>query len=218
MKNVPRIFAGDTLASGMMVPVGRDVAHYLSRVMRRNDCLAFGGGNEYFATLSDDGKNLIIGDKTDHTDPSNDITVYFSPIKRTDDMLNMATTMGVAQFVPVIMDRTVATHVNWTRMVRIVAEAAEQSNRNSVPRITPPVKFSELNLSELVFADERSAYGRELPTHIQGAAKILIGPEGGFSDNEFAKLDAAGARGISLGETILRAEVAAIITIDRVLK
>lgn len=216
MKNVPRIFAGDNLTTGMMVPVGRDVAHYLLRVMRRSDCLAFGGGNEFFATLSDDGKNLIIGDKTDHADPSNNISVYFSPIKRTDDMLNMATAMGIARFVPVIMERTVASHINWTRMVRIVAEAAEQSNRNSVPRIMPPIKFSELNLSDMVFADERSAYGRELPTQIRGATNILIGPEGGFSDNEFAALDASGARGISLGKTILRAELAAVITIDRV--
>lgn len=217
MKNIPRIFAGDGLEPGMTVPVGRDVAHYLSRVMRCRDCLAFGGGNEFLAHLSDDATHLIIGDKTDHADPSNNITVYFSPIKRTDDMLNMATTLGVARFVPVITERTVANHINWTRMVRIVAESAEQSNRNSVPRILPPIKFSELDLSDIVFADERAAYGRDLPTHIPGAAKILIGPEGGFSDNEFMALDTAGARGISLGPTILRAEVAAIITIDRVL-
>lgn len=216
MKNIPRIFAGDNLEAGMTVPVGRDVAHYLSRVMRRSDCLAFGGGNEFVATLSDDATHLVIGDKTEHTDPANNITVYFSPIKRTDDMLNMATQMGVARFVPVIMERTVAGHINWTRMVRIVAEAAEQSNRNSVPRIMPPIRFSELNLSNMVFADERSAYGRELPTRILGAENILIGPEGGFSDNEFAALDAAGARGLSLGPTILRAEVAAIIAIDRI--
>lgn len=217
MKNIPRIFAGDNLAPGMQIPAGRDVAHYLSRVMRRNDCLAFGGGNEFNASLSDDGKHLIIGDKTEHTDPSNNITLYFAPIKRTDDMLNMATQMGVARFVPVITERTVASHINWTRMVRIVAEAAEQSNRNSVPRILPPVKFSELNLTDMVFADERSAYGVEHPTRIPGARHILVGPEGGFSDTEFAALDAAGARGLSLGQTILRAEVAAIITIDRVL-
>lgn len=217
MKNIPRIFAGDNLASGMQIPAGRDVAHYLSRVMRRNDCLAFGGGDEFNASLSDDGKHLIIGDKTEHTDPSNNITLYFAPIKRTDDMLNMATQMGVARFVPVITERTVASHINWTRMVRIVAEAAEQSNRNSVPRIMPPVKFSELNLTDMVFADERSAYGIEHPTRIPGARNILVGPEGGFSDTEFAALDAAGARGLSLGQTVLRAEVAAIITIDRVL-
>lgn len=217
MKNVPRIFAGDALETGKSIPIGRDTAHYLSRVMRRNDCLAFGGGVEFNATLADDNAHLIIGTQTEHTDPSNDITVYFSPIKRTDDMLNMATTMGVARFVPVIMERTVASHINWTRMVRIVAEAAEQSNRNSVPRIMPPIKFSELNLSDIVFADERAAYGADRPTHIPGARNILIGPEGGFSDNEFAALDAAGARPISLGPTILRAEVAAIITIDRVL-
>ena len=46
--------------------------------------------------------------------------------------------------------------------------------------------------------------------------KILIGPEGGFSDAEFARLDAAGARGISLGKTVLRAELAAAIALAKV--
>ena len=45
---------------------------------------------------------------------------------------------------------------------------------------------------------------------------ILVGPEGGFSDNEFAALDAAGARGVSLGKTILRAELAAAIAVAKI--
>lgn len=218
MKNIPRIFAGDDVASGMIVPVSRDMAHYLTRVMRTNNCLAFGGGNEYRAYLDDDGKNLVIGDKTEHGDPASDITLYFAPIKRTDDLLNMATQMGVAAFVPVITDYTVASHINWSRMEKIVAEAAEQSARNSVPKIMPAVKFSELNLTGIVFADERAARGRNLPREIRGARSVLVGPEGGFSDSEFSALDTHGARGITLGKTILRAELAASILISRVIE
>ena len=218
MKNIPRIFMGDDLASGATIPLDRGTMHYLTRVMRTNQCLVFGGGNEFHATLSDDGRVLNIGDKTEHDDPSNDLTLMFAPIKRTDDLLNMATQMGVATFQPVITARTNAGHINWTRMVKIVAEAAEQSNRNSVPKILPPIKFSELDLSNVVFADERAAYGQELPTDIGEIKSILVGPEGGFSDDEFSALDAAGARGISLGKTILRAELAASIAIARVVK
>lgn len=209
---------GDDLASGATIPLDRGTMHYLTRVMRTNQCLVFGGGNEFHATLSDDGRVLNIGDKTEHDDPSNDLTLMFAPIKRTDDLLNMATQMGVATFQPVITARTNAGHINWTRMVKIVAEAAEQSNRNSVPKILPPIKFSELDLSNVVFADERAAYGQELPTDIGEIKSILVGPEGGFSDDEFSALDAAGARGISLGKTILRAELAASIAIARVVK
>ena len=218
MKNIPRIFVGENIASGMVIPVGRDVSHYLTRVMRTTDCLVFGNGNEYSAVLSDDGRVLTVGAQTAHPDPSNNIRLMFAPIKRTDDLLNMATQMGVAEFLPVITARTNANHINWERMQKIVIEASEQSNRNSVPKILNPIKFSELDLSDIVFADERAAYGKELPSGAGDVTSILIGPEGGFSEDEFNALDAAGARGISLGKTILRAELAASIAIAKVVK
>lgn len=218
MKNIPRIFMGDNLSTGMSMPLDRGTVHYLTRVMRTNKCLAFGGGDEFLATLSDDEKMLIIGNKTEHVDPSNDVTLMFAPIKRTDDLLNMATQMGVATFQPVITERTNANHINWTRMVKIVVEAAEQSNRNSVPKILPPKKFSEINLSKIVFADERAAYGHKTNYEVGDIRTILVGPEGGFSDAEFSALDNAGARGISLGKTILRAELAASIAVAQMVK
>lgn len=217
MKNIPRIFVGNDIQSGIQIPVSKDIAHYLTRVMRRNDCLCFGGGNEFCATLSDDKKFIIIGDKTAHSDPSNNITLMFAPIKRMDDMLNMATQMGVARFQPIITERTVANHINWGRMEKIIIEAAEQSNRNSVPQILPAKKFTDLDLSNVVFADERAAYGKEIPTD-SNADTILIGPEGGFSDAEFNALDTAGAIGIGLGKTILRAEVAAVVALGKLIK
>lgn len=218
MKNIPRIFIEQNLQAGIKIPVEKDISHYLKHVMRRNDCLCFNNGNEFTATLSDDGKSLLVGDKTNHLDPSNEITLYFSPIKRLDDLLNMATQMGVKTLQPVITERTTAQHINWDRMKKIIIEAAEQSNRNSVPSLLPPKKFSEINLSEIVFADERAAYGKETANVPEDVKNILVGPEGGFSDAEFDKLDKAGAIGISLGQTILRAELAAAIAISKVLK
>lgn len=216
MKNIPRIFVGPSIATGTQIPVARDVAHYLTRVMRTTNCLVFGDGNEYSANLSDDGRTLIVGDSTAHPDPSGPITLMFAPIKRTDDLLNMATQMGVAKFQPVITERTTAHHINWERMKKIVIEASEQSNRNTVPVILPPVRFSELNLSDVVFADERAAYGGRTSEIPAGTTTVLVGPEGGFSDSEFAALDASGAHGISLGQTILRAELAASIAVAQV--
>ena len=217
MKNIPRIFVGDNINTGIKIPLSREILHYLTRVMRTRECLVFGGGNEFVATVSDDDKNLVVGDKTPHIDPSNDITLMFSPIKHTDDLINMATQMGIARFMPVITARTVAHHINWDRMQKIATEAAEQSNRNSVPEILAPVKFDDLDLSDIVFADERAAYGADVSTDFN-TTKILVGPEGGFSDDEFNALDAAGARGVSLGKTILRAETAAIVALAKIIK
>ena len=215
MKNIPRIFIDTPIKAGDIIPAPRDTAHYLMRVMRTNDFLAFNGGVEFAARLAPDGKSITIGAQTAHADPAGDITLMFAPIKRTDDLINMATQMGVARFQPVITARTNAAHINWDRMRKIAAEAAEQSNRNSVPEIMPVTKFSDLDLSDVVFADERAAHGGQV-SDAAPAKSVLIGPEGGFSDDEFAALDAAGARGISLGATILRAEVAAVVAISRI--
>ena len=219
MKNIPRIFVGDNVAPGMIIPVEKSVTHYLTHVMRTRDFMAFGDGREFYATISDDGKNIVIGDKTEHMDPSNDITLYFSPIKHTDDLVNMATQMGVANIIPVITERTVAHHINWERIRKIATEAAEQSNRNSIPKISEPVPFSKLNLKDICFADERFAYADKDTVNIPANVKsVMVGPEGGFSDSEFAALDAAGAFPVSLGKTILRAELAAAIAIGKLLK
>lgn len=218
MKNIPRIYIDLPIRVGTYIPVERDVLHYLTRVMRTKQCLIFGDGNEYMAELSSDNSSLFVSEQTAHTDPSNDLTLFFSPIKRIDDLLNMATQMGVAAFQPVIMSRTVAHHINWQRMHRIVVEAAEQSNRNSVPNILPVKKFQELDLSGIVFADERYAYSQQSSEKNFKSKLVMIGPEGGFSESEFSALDAAGAHSLSLGKTILRAEVAAVVAVSKVLE
>ncbi len=217
MQNIPRIFINEEIESGKTVGIDKDIAHYLRRVMRRDDCLVFYDGNEYMAKLSDDNKTMVIGDKTEHADPSNDLTLYFAPIKKTDELVNMATQMGVGTFVPVITNRTVANHINWNRIRKIMTEASEQSNRNSVPQLMEPIKFDDLDLSDLIVADERFAHGKENSIKKISGKRLLIGPEGGFSQAEFEKMDKAGVIGLSLGKTILRAETAAIVAIAKVL-
>ena len=217
MQNIPRIYLNENLESGETLPVEKDVVHYLRHVMRRNNCLVFNGGAEYSAVLSDDNKNIIIGEKTNRVDPSNDIVLYFAPIKKTDEMLNMVTQMGVAILQPVITERTVANHINWVRQKKIIVEASEQSNRNSIPELREPIKFVDLDLKNLIVADERFAHELKLENKQIKSNRIFVGPEGGFSPKEFEKMDKAGVYGLSLGKTILRAEVAAVVAISKVL-
>ncbi len=218
MKNIPRIFIDTKIATGDKIAIDKQTAHYLAHVMRTNSCLCFNNGVEFNATLDTDEKKLIIGAQTNHIDPSGDITLMFAPIKKTDELVNMATQMGVKALQPVITERTVAHHVNWGRMKKIATEAAEQSNRNSVPDILSPIPFAKIDLSKIAFADERAAYGHKTKEISERTTAVLIGPEGGFSDSEFAALDNAGAVGFSLGKTILRAEVAAVVAITKITK
>jgi 16S rRNA (uracil1498-N3)-methyltransferase len=160
---------------------------------------------------------MVVGEKTEHVDPSNDLIFCFAPIKKTDEMLNMVTQMGVAVFQPVITERTVAHHVNWERMKKIMVEASEQSGRNSVPKLLKPIKFDELDLHDLIVADERFAHGKNESGNVINGTRVFVGPEGGFSDSEFQKMDKLGVCGLSLGKTILRAEVAAVVSVAKVL-
>jgi 16S rRNA (uracil1498-N3)-methyltransferase len=216
MKNVPRIFINQEITVGKIIPADKDIIHYLKNVMRTDSCLVFHDGIEFSAALSSDSKSLVIGNQTDHADAGNKITLCFAPIKKTDEMLNMATQMGAARFQPVITDRTVAHHINWRRIEKIIIEASEQSGRNSVPELLPAIRFADLDKSGLVFADERAAHGQDFQKLTVPADRVLIGPEGGFSDSEFDALDKSGARGISLGKTILRAEVAAVAALAKI--
>ena len=217
MQNIPRIFLDENLESGKFFPIDKNIVHYLSRVMRRRDCLVFNNGVEYNAQLSDDDKHIKIGNKTNHVDPSNDLTLCFAPIKKIEDLLNMATQMGVRVLQPVITARTIAHHINWERMKKIVTEASEQSNRNSIPQLLNPIKFDDLDLSDVIVADERVAHGKDVDNDEIKYSKILIGPEGGFSEQEFEKIDKYGSCRLSLGKTILRAETAAVVAIAKVL-
>lgn len=217
MQNIPRIYIDEPIEDGKMVAADKNIAHYLRHVMRRNDCLVFHDGVEYNATLSEDNKNIIVASETNHVDPSNDVVLCFAPIKKIDDMLNMATQMGIAVLQPVITERTVAHHVNWERMKKIIIEASEQSGRNSIPKLLNPIKFSELDLNGLIVADERFAHDKEDVKNKIVGNRIFVGPEGGFSNSEFEKMDMAKVVGLSLGKTILRAEVAAVVAVSKVL-
>lgn len=223
MKNIPRIFIDEKLEVGKQIGLHQEQLHYLTKVMRTDECLVFNNGVEFAAQIH--GSILIVGQKTEHSDPSGSVVLAFAPIKKTDDLINMATQMGVAKFQPVITERTVAHHINWDRMRKIAIEAAEQSGRNSIPIIEAPIKFGEFLQGigqnaegrSLIFADERMVNCKENPSSlIPRPSSILVGPEGGFSDSEFSVLDSAGAVGISLGKTILRAEVAAVAAIARI--
>ena len=217
MQNKPRIFINQHIETGDNIVAEKHIIHYLTRVMRTNDCLIFNDGAEYYASLSNDGNHIIVGDKTNHVDPSNDLVFYFAPIKKTDEMLNMVTQMGVKVLQPVITERTVARHINWERMIKIIIEASEQSGRNSIPQLLSPILFKDLEFNGLIVADERAGHGKEIVDKIESYGKLFVGPEGGFSPQEFDAMDKAGVYGLSLGKTILRAEVAAVVAIAKVL-
>ena len=134
-------------------------------------------------------------------------------------MAEKACELGVARLVPVVTRRTVVDKPNTDRLRAHMIEAAEQCGRTALPQVAEPIKLAALlrdwpESRALYFADEQGG----APAHEAmkpGAAAILIGPEGGFDDEERAAIRVTpGAVAISLGPRILRADTAAAAAIS----
>lgn len=218
MKKLPRLYLPFDIEEDFLIPASLDNTHYLLDVMRTNSCLVFNKGSEFLATLVEKNKKYYFSilEKTRHQDPSNEINLYFAPVKRIDELVNIATQLGVSRLCPVITDRTVIKNINFDRLKKISIEASEQSGRNSIPLILETIPFKNLNKSNLSYADERKLISSEKNLKIN-SNNLLIGPEGGFSENEFSILDNSGAIGFSLGKTILRSEIATAVAISKFL-
>jgi 16S rRNA (uracil1498-N3)-methyltransferase len=145
------------------------------------------------------------------------VWLAFAPVKRThtDWLVEKATELGVARLIPVMTRRTIAERVKLERLEAIAIEAAEQCGRTRLPQIAEPVGLVQLlegrdPARRLYFADEGG--GEPAATAFTaGPALIVVGPEGGFADEERDLIRAAAnAIPISLGPRILRAETAAL--------
>jgi 16S rRNA (uracil1498-N3)-methyltransferase len=134
-------------------------------------------------------------------------------------MVQKATEMGVQRLQPVITERTIAERVNTERMRANVIEAAEQCGILRVPEVEPPARLQDvLNgwdaARRLIYCDEQDEAADPIATlgKIEpGPIAVLIGPEGGFSDGERARLrDKPFVVPVSLGPRIMRADTAAV--------
>jgi len=220
-----RLFVSAPLAEGAEVHATPGQAHYLGTVMRRGVGapvrLFNGEDGEWQARLASikrDRAVLAVETRLRAQAAEPDLWLAFALLKRdaTDLVARKATELGVSALLPVTTERTNAERVNAARLTAIATEAAEQSERLTVPRIAPVQRLVDL-LSEwspertLFAAVERSDAKPLRPGRSTSIAALLVGPEGGFGERE---LDALRARPfvvpVSLGPRILRAETASI--------
>ncbi len=223
-KSLTRLFVRSALAEGALVELDGAQANYLGHVMRLGigaELLLFDGASgEWLARISETAKKrmmLTVERRTREPEAIPDIWLAFAPVKRaqTDWLVEKATELGVARLIPVMTQRTVAERVKLGRLEAIAIEAAEQCGRTRLPEIVQPVGLKPFlherdEARRLYFADE--AGGAEAAkSFAPGPALILIGPEGGFTDEERSLIRAApNSIAISLGPRILRAETAAL--------
>jgi 16S rRNA (uracil1498-N3)-methyltransferase len=218
-----RLYVTQPLTEGDNIVTTQAQAHYLANVMRRrpgDTVLLFNGRDGEFSARIDaierDRVSLSISQRTRHPAPEPDLWLAFALLKRdaTDLVIQKATELGVASLLPVITERGNTHRMNADRLTAIAIEAAEQSERLTVPHPHPPCAFHSL-LSDwpsdrrLFAAIERSDGPRIPPTH--GARALLVGPEGGFTPAELEALRTHPfVTPVTLGPRILRADTACI--------
>ena len=223
-----RLFVDTALESGMTVTLERDQSNYLGNVLRLkagDSILVFNGRDgEWLASISGRKRldSLEIESSTRPQDRLPDLAYVFAPLKhaRLDYMVQKAVEMGVSSLQPVLTRFTQVTRVNGERMRANVIEAAEQCGILGIAEVAEPVAFDRF-LSHrkperlLVFCDEAADVADPLSVlqgnEATGGIDVLIGPEGGFAEEERAALlRQPNTLRLSLGPRILRADTAGV--------
>lgn len=223
-----RLYVDAPLGEGASLPLARPQAHYLTQVMRRKSgdrVLVFNGRDgEWDTTIEAQRRATVlqVGQRTRLQTLAADLHYLFAPLKsaRLDYMVQKAVEMGVSCLQPVLTRHGQVTRVNPERMRANAIEAAEQCGILVLPEIHEALPLPRLLAAHdparyLVFCDEDAALSdpvavlRAVPSSAPLA--VLVGPEGGFADDERAALlKLPHVVRLALGPRILRADTAAV--------
>lgn len=170
--------------------------------------------------IEKDGAKLGLVTEFERTLPDRQIYVFFSLLKKDKNewVLQKCTELGARNFVPIIADRSEKTGFNIERAKKIVIEAAEQCGRSDIPDVREPIGVNEFindyqgKLAVLICDEREGGKGVELSDDPIG---VLIGPEGGWTDEELARFKEAGFGSLHLGKLTLRAETAAVAAVTK---
>lgn len=208
----------------------RQIAHVLRLSAGDRIILLDGVGNEYDAVITRIGRDAVeaaLQDKrVSKTEPRLRLVIAVCIPKgdKMDLIIQKCTELGAAEVVPLTSSRTVVdldparAAAKLARWRRIACEAVEQSGRAKCPAVTEVTSLNELledrRGCDLVLVawegEERLPLKRALSEYRGGAVMLVVGPEGGFTDEEIAFARAAGGRCVTLGRRRLRTETAAI--------
>ena len=224
------------LTPGASVQLPAELTHQVGRVLRYRPgdriILLDGAGQESEIELTEFApgsvRGLVRAQRRNDAEPNLHVTLYQCVLKgeKLELVLQKCVELGVSAFTPVLSERVVAQGDalggnKGERLQRIVREAAEQSGRGKLPVLQPILKWQNaladarakaaLTLVPWEKADKSLGIAQALAgaTPSQAVA-LFIGPEGGLTEQEAQQAVDAGAKLVTLGPRILRAETAAI--------
>jgi len=194
MSNI-RLFYSKSLSLNLTDKLDKSQSHYVSKVMRvkENEVFSlFNNSGEWEAKILNISKSIVefnVTKQLRQKENTKELWLAFSPIKSNyfNFMIQKATELGVTKFLPVIFDRTIVRKINKERLEKVIIEAAEQSNRLTVPSIVEPQKLKHFlsNEMDLIFTDLNTSNTKiDLKKLTTKPTCVIIGPEGDFSEEE----------------------------------
>jgi 16S rRNA (uracil1498-N3)-methyltransferase len=224
-----RLFVDADLASDASVELAAGQAHHLRSVLRLESgatvALFNGRDGEWRGRIDAVGKgrcSIAVEARLRPQVAEPDLWLVFAPVKRAriDFVAEKATELGVAALLPVITERTVVDRVNTERLRANAIEAAEQTERLTVPDVREPERLMKLldawnPARQIILCDETGTAPPLVEVALRlppgGPVAVLVGPEGGFAPGELDALrKLAFVSAASLGPRVLRAETAAL--------
>ncbi|EPE99820.1 16S rRNA (uracil(1498)-N(3))-methyltransferase [Rhizobium grahamii] len=223
-----RLFVDAPLAAGAAVEATADQFNYLANVLRMAEgaeLLVFNGRDgEWKARLTFPSRKRIVVIPEEQTRPQpapSDLHYLFAPLKvgRLDYLVQKAVEMGASTLRPVMTQHVQGKITNLDKLRANVIEAAEQCGILAVPEVAEPVRLFDLldawpSDRRIIYCDEGDAGQNPLPLLSKIGERqlaLLVGPEGGFSEEERARLRSLDfVTAIPLGPRILRADTAAV--------
>ena len=221
MSNI-RLFYSKSLSLNLTDKLDKSQSHYVSKVMRLKEKEVFSLFNisgEWEAKIVNITKSIVefnVTKQLRQKENTKELWLAFSPIKSNyfNFMIQKATELGVTKFLPVIFERTIVRKINKERLEKVIIEAAEQSNRITVPLIEEPQKLKSFlnNDMDLIFTDLNTANTKiDLTKLTTKPTCVIIGPEGDFSEQEREEiLKFNDVQPVKINENILRSETAVI--------
>jgi 16S rRNA (uracil1498-N3)-methyltransferase len=223
-----RLYVPDDLRVGASLTLAEPQAHYLKNVLRLEPgaivALFNGRDGEWVARIEGFAKRtgrLTTVKQRRPQEPDPDLWLLFAPLKRArvDFLVEKATELGVSRLSPVMTRRTVAERVNVDRLRAHTIEAAEQTERLSVPMLAAPAPLEQVIADwpagrRLLLCDESGSappIAAALQEFRAEAWAVLVGPEGGFAETELDALRKLSfVSPVGLGPRVLRADTAAV--------
>ncbi|MBT5187659.1 MAG: 16S rRNA (uracil(1498)-N(3))-methyltransferase [Kordiimonadaceae bacterium] len=225
-----RLYVSDPLKAGAVILIDSNQGHHLVNVMRIKMAeyvsLFNGSEGEWLGEITKVGKGkamVTAREKIAEQSHEPDLWYLFAPLKkaRVDYMMQKATELGVSVISPVMTARTNLDKLKIEKLKASAFEAAEQCGRMSVPSINDIISLDDMLKSwpedrALIFCDEvgDAVPMKDLTSEFDKWA-VIIGPEGGFTEEERKKIkDHRNTLPVTLGPRILRADTAAVTAIS----